>query len=224
MVALQDVLYPRTAIVLRFEPIAATIACEDGVDGYSLQTIHFPIRLLPHQAITTNRGRSLAATEWGLSLRAADIKHEPTPLGGIGAINYYGETDEMEEVCDAWAAIDSRNFNLLLQQVLSGSLPEEISLSVAGMEYGEDLDGREKTWDVAGRSSVPIEKLTFGLPFVHAEQPSHEVEDIVPPTPPSNADVDAIRDDLAQVSFRIEWRLLLVIVALAVLAAIILLK
>lgn len=218
------------AVLLRFEPLDAALECKDGGNALFSQTINLPLKLKQGQDITTPDGRSLKNIEWAISFHLEDQGQFPRSFGGIGMFNYYPgrndlDIDEFPESCLAWACIDLKNYELLREMVIQGTLPENICMHVRGLQYGCDLGGDEKVWDVAATPNALLERVQIGFPFRfeagRQDQPN-------PPPPAPNADLASIERlvsaRIQQSHSRIQGKLTAMIILLALIAAILALK
>lgn len=106
-------------------------------------------------------GRSLKDTPW--SMRLAERTDLPEEREHIGVLSYLeessGDYDASREGCHIHAVVDGGIFTALLFAIQAGRLPDRVTVTVRGLKYGSDRDGREKIWDVKALKDAAVINL-----------------------------------------------------------------
>lgn len=150
--------------------------------------------------------RSLKGLKWTMELKeGADIvgiteKEEP-----IGVLSYYkewsGHYDFIPEQCHIQAVINREIFNALLSAIQAGRLPDLVSVSARGLEYGWEPDGAVKTWDVKAFEHTHVTKVWFSI-LLAASNTESSVDssssESIAHLPASSADIQGLRSHITE--------------------------
>lgn len=85
-------------------------------------------------------------------MEGTDVAEVPEEERTIGVLFYSKESSGdyyfSAEQCSIEAEINREIFNVLLSAVQAGRLPDWVNVTVRGLKYGSEPDGRGKIWDV----------------------------------------------------------------------------
>jgi hypothetical protein len=147
--------------------------------------------------------RSLKEVPWSMLLHErVDGVSAPEKKEPIGVLSYLGEVTSHDynyspEGCHIKAVINREIFNALLSAIQAGRLPDGVSVTVRGLKYGSDLDGREKIWNVKTLKNAPVTNLMFGILMIasNTSEDSSSSESIGH-LPASSVDIRKLRSDI----------------------------
>ena len=149
---------------ISFRAISASVQLETTFDGVEQRMISLRLRLAPGEDVQTLEKRSLRMVEWLMFLSEGSKYNDyATKEEAIGVLAYFES-----ETCHVNVAITPVAFTELWSLVVGGRLPNWLSITVKGMTYGNDPDGREKVWDVAKNRSIPITGVFCRFPVAFA--------------------------------------------------------
>jgi hypothetical protein len=152
------------------------------LEGPESRSISVVVELRADQYVRTPDKRSLHDAKWSIRLLEFDAYHEePESEGNIGYLSYLPEIksdyDVMAESCSASVALDHATFQSLLDTLLSGRLPDWISLNIKGLTFGGAPDGSEKIWDITANMNLPIVDISVRFPILVSPQTSPKAFD-----------------------------------------------
>lgn len=158
------------SFILMFRPKQASIHLGVNAEGARTRSISLVIALESGEDVHTVDKRSLRSVQWTMQLLDMDHFNEAaTKEGAIGFLSYLPESnseyDFSPESCHASVAVGQRTFNSLFDVLITGRLPDSLSVSVKGMRYGRHPDGREKIWDTQANQDLPIVEISVRVPI-----------------------------------------------------------
>lgn len=176
---------------LNFQPQKAAINLE--VDGNGPKTRAISLTIKPHERcdIRTIERRSLRSVVWSIVLKEREVfSEEAKENGAIGLLHHSPESSSYDysfpESCFASVAVGPSTFNTVLESLTMGHLPSFISISVKGMSYGDDPDGRQKIWDTESARHLSIMDVSIDIPMaatISSESQEEEEMNYEPPAP-----------------------------------------
>ncbi|MGH9990109.1 MAG: hypothetical protein ACREAS_06700 [Nitrososphaera sp.] len=201
---------------------------EQRHDGPGSRTISMQLKLERREDVRLPDERSLKEVRWNMLLRervygvGVPEKEEP-----IGILSYLeegsGDYDVSPEGCHIEAVINREIFSALLCAIQAGRLPDRVSVTVRGLKYGSDRDGREKIWNVKALENAPVTNLTFGILMIASNTESStdsSSSESIGHLPASSADIQTlhihITDQIALLT-RTVWQALACLVGAALL-------
>ncbi len=136
--------------------------------GPGSRTIAMGLKLEHREDVRLPDNRSLKEVSWSMYLvEATDVADVSEKENNIGALFCFEERsrddDFRPEECHIEAGLNRDIFNALLSAIQAGRLPDRVSVTVHGLEYGWEPDGSGKIWDVKALKRAPVTNLSFGI-------------------------------------------------------------
>lgn len=201
---------------LRFEAFSADLlATHTKTSSERRRSLQFLIR--PTDRFEFSSGTSLKEYEWHLAVTDAEFYNEHAEkLGALGFLMkpYGGEEAKFERGFIA-CAISHDSFQPLLDAVLAGRLPKNITVTVKSPAIvWHEHDLHRPIWTLANDDrSAPVVAIDFFAPLISA--PSESDTDPVPPAqtlssaPANTGDIQTltttVRESILKIQSQIRW-------------------
>lgn len=213
-------------VFLSFTAHEPRLHVEQPHDGPGSRAISMQLKLERREDVRLPDKRSLKGLEWSMLLRErVDLVSVPEKEEPIGVLSYLeegsGDYDVSPEGCHIQAVINRELFSALLSAIQAGRLPDRVSVTVRGLKYGSDRDGREKIWNVKALENAPVINLSFGILLIASNTESSPSSESIGHLPASSADIrtlqNHITDQIALLT-RTVWQALACLVGAVLLA------
>lgn len=192
-------------VILSFTVHEPRLNVEQPHDDPGSRTITMQLKLERREDVRLPNKRSLKDLSWSMRLlEGTDVAGVPEIEKTIGVLSYLKENSRDynfdPEGCHIDAVINRENFNTLLSAIQAGRLPDRVSVTVRGLKYGSEIDGRGKTWDVKALENAPVTNLAFGILLIASNgefSTNSSSSESIGHLPASSADIQALRSHIA---------------------------
>jgi hypothetical protein len=193
-------------VILSFTAHEPRLHVEQRHDGPGSRTISMQLKLEGRDDVRLPDERSLKDVSWSMLLwERVDVVSVPEKEEPIGILFYLKEVSSRyenlsPEACHIKAVINQEVFNTLLSAIQAGRLPDRVSVTVRGLEYGPEPDGRGKIWDVKGLERAPVTNVSFGILLIPSNTESSvdsSSSDSIGRLPASSADIRMLQSHIA---------------------------
>jgi hypothetical protein len=136
--------------------------------GTRSRLLDFEVSLSPDPTLRSRTKRPLSTVGWHLQIHEAteEIAYL-TEHKVIGHLSYTPEQTHDREVfaerCNASIHLNRPEFQRLLEDLATISLPSTISISVPDLEIGESWASLELVWDIDQERVIDIESVAYSL-------------------------------------------------------------
>lgn len=209
-----------SVVHIRFVPVSASVLVRSTATETSYRSIQFDVRLQNRQHVRTPDERSLEDCQWNIELIDSTERSEfALESNALGMLTHSPAMPDdvfgdLPEACFVWAGLEPTTFNYIWELVMSGRLPQHLTVEVAGLEFGWEPDGSGKIWDVSKPAPVKSVQCTGVLAQIEPVRSDEDDEDsMIVATPPTTADLKALEasvrlameSGLNRVSRRLGW-------------------
>lgn len=194
-----------SGVTLGFTAHAPRLHVEQRHDGPGSRTVSMQLKLERREDVRLPDERSLKDVSWSILLQErVDVVSVPEKEKPIGTLSYLeegsGDYDVSPEGCHIQAVINREIFSALLCAIQAGRLPDRVSVTVRGLKYGSDRDGREKIWNVKALENAPVTNVAFGILLIASNGESStesSSSESIGHLPASSADIQGLRSHIA---------------------------
>lgn len=160
-----DGLLADAGIVINFAVANAQLNLEQNNKDAS-RSIAMQLELERGNDVSLPTYRSLRTSAWSIYLvEVADNALANAQDQAIGTLSYYEESADPDypspEEGHMRVMLTQGLFSTLLSAICSGLPPDNISVTVRGLEFGAAPDGSDVVWNVASNPRAPITNIAF---------------------------------------------------------------
>ena len=187
-----------SGVTLSFTAHEPRLHVEQPHDGPGSRTISMQLKLERREDVRLPDKRSLKDLEWSMRLQErVDVVGVPEKEEPIGVLSYL-EEGSGPEGCHIEAVINPEIFSALLSAIQAGRLPDRVSVTVRGLKYGSDRDGREKIWNVKALENASVMNLSFGILLIASDTESSDSSsaESIGHLPASSADIRTLQSNI----------------------------
>lgn len=188
---------------ITFKAIKASLELSHGENSSKFRKISISAVLDENEDVRIQNDHSLRNSNWSIELSESEFYSEYVEnLNAVGMLLYSKEGGDnlyySPESCYVSIAFTPTRFESLLNSLQAGRMPEKITISVSGLTYGWEPDGRTKIWDTDANDALGIMSISLHLPLAAVQEPylSDFISDGIEHTPASNTDIRNLSSEL----------------------------
>lgn len=163
-------------VIITLVPRSAQLHFEEAIDSSLARTLSMHLDLDPEENVEMPDGRSLKMLSWTMTLIEGSTYNEfATKEGAIGFVFHLKESadvidDFSPELFHVGSVLKPEKFSTLLEILQNGRLPDQIHITVRGLNYGWCPDGSLKIWDIETNPEVFLINMQFNIPLITTDE------------------------------------------------------